>query len=277
MNEQSQKRVRSGLLLGAVLLGAPLVGCASQSRFEDLQATNRQLEESLQEVTGENDRLRDELTGVRRRSDSATGTLDELRDENDRLLVRVREADDQLRRLDRLVNSLPIEALDAETDRALQELASRNSDTIEYDRARGMLRFSSDLTFNSGSADVKDGARGALGELADVLDGIDLYELRIVGHTDAARPSAATARRFPTNTHLSVARAISVKQALTNAGVPSDRVLVAGWGPFRPIAEDGPNGNTPANRRVEIFLTTGEQTSAVAETEAAEDPVDPTK
>lgn len=260
---QRRSRMNTRLLALSALL--PLAGCASQARFAEVQDQNKQLEVRVQEVTAENDTLRDELSQTRSRGASATGTLAELRRENERLLTRVQASDEQLRRLDNLVNSLPIEALDSATDEALQELARENSGTIEYDRARGMLRFSSDLTFNSGSADVKSGANEALADLARVLNGTgQLYELRIVGHTDSARISAATAQRFPSNTHLSVARAIAVKQSLVGAGVPADRMLVAGWGPHRPIAEEGRNGNTPANRRVEIFLSTSTQQDATA-------------
>lgn len=251
------------LLTLAALL--PLAGCASQARFEELSEQNKSLEARVQEVSAENDQLRSELDSTRARGSSASSTLDELRRENERLVTRVQASDEQLRRLDSLVNSLPIEALDSATDEALQRLAAANEGTIEYDRARGMLRFSSDLTFNSGSADVKSGASDALQDLAAVLNETgQLYELRIVGHTDSARISANTARRFPSNTHLSVARAIAVKESLVSAGVPAERMLVAGWGPHRPIAEAGRNGNTPANRRVEIFLSSSTEQEASA-------------
>lgn len=37
-------------------------------------------------------------------------------------------------------------------------------------------------------------------------------------------------------------------------GVAPDKMLAAGWGEFRPAVENNANGNTPQNRRVEIFL-----------------------
>ena len=119
-----------------------------------------------------------------------------------------------------------------------------------------MLRFRSDLTFNSGSDQVRDNARDALSALADVIknNANASYTLQIVGHTDAEPISSGTAQRHPTNTHLSVHRAIAVKQSLTSLGVPAERVMVAGWGEFRPAVPNGPGGNTPQNRRVEIFF-----------------------
>lgn len=37
-------------------------------------------------------------------------------------------------------------------------------------------------------------------------------------------------------------------------GVQPSRMLAAGWGEFRPAVENAPSGNTPQNRRVEIFF-----------------------
>jgi chemotaxis protein MotB len=104
---------------------------------------------------------------------------------------------------------------------------------------------------------VKDGAKESLSALADVLNADEAagYEIRIVGHTDSAVPSAATRQRHPSNMHLSVHRAIAVRNQLAGLGVPTDRMYAAGWGEHRPAVPNTPTGNTPENRRVEIFLT----------------------
>ena len=53
--------------------------------------------------------------------------------------------------------------------------------------------------------------------------------------------------------HLSVSRAISVRSALTPAGIDETRIQVAGYGEFRPITTNGAKG-AAENRRVELFL-----------------------
>jgi flagellar motor protein MotB len=63
-----------------------------------------------------------------------------------------------------------------------------------------------------------------------------------------------SAARHPTNRHLSAHRAIAVARALEQGGVPGDRIMIAGWGEYRPTAPNNPRGGTPANRRVEIYL-----------------------
>jgi hypothetical protein len=53
--------------------------------------------------------------------------------------------------------------------------------------------------------------------------------------------------------HLSVHRAIAVRNALVNSGVTPDHVRVAGDGEFHPLIANT-SGGTAENRRVEIYL-----------------------
>ncbi|HAC09936.1 MAG TPA: hypothetical protein DCG14_09815, partial [Phycisphaerales bacterium] len=100
-------------------------------------------------------------------------------------------------------------------------------------------------------------AKQAIGTLAGILETKDAlaFEIRVVGHTDnmpISRPE--TRAKHPTNMHLSTHRAISVRDALVKDGIAANRVQVAGYGEFRPVAENGKRGSA-TNRRVEIFLT----------------------
>ena len=65
---------------------------------------------------------------------------------------------------------------------------------------------------------------------------------------------AITANKHPTNMHLSCHRAISVRKELMAMGVPADKMQAAGWGETRPYVPNTSSGNTPQNRRVEIYL-----------------------
>jgi len=77
-----------------------------------------------------------------------------------------------------------------------------------------------------------------------------------------------------------------VKSQLASLGIPADRILVAGWGEFKPAVPNSASGNTPQNRRVEIFFradhgaaaSTGSTGSSSADTTAAPTrAIDPTK
>ena len=52
---------------------------------------------------------------------------------------------------------MALKALDPATDQALRDLAAQYPDLVVYDPDRGMIRFTSDLTFGSGSAEVTAG------------------------------------------------------------------------------------------------------------------------
>jgi chemotaxis protein MotB len=160
-------------------------------------------------------------------------------------------------RLQRQLVELGAGPLPAEVVDALTELAARYPEVLEFDPRRGMIRFNADFTFPLGSVKLSESARQALATFATILDspGAENLEIRIVGHTDNVpirRPQ--TRAQHPTNVHLSVHRAIAVRDALVGDGVAPARFSVMGYGEYRPVAANGRNGS-PENRRVEVFLT----------------------
>lgn len=272
MKRVNRRVGRAAGVLGA--LGLFVGGCANQQAMDDLRDANRSLtdrnlvlQRSLQESQNEIALLQKERAALdsavaeyQKQLTSARGSLSE------------REA--AVRNLAKDLAAIRFGPLDEATAAALAKLAADNPELIKFDPALGMLRFSSDLTFDSGQDVVKEGAKASLGAFAKILTSTTgaNYEVMIVGHTDSQPVSAATRDRgHASNLHLSAHRAIAVKNVLAGMGVPRDRMLIAGWGEFRPAVPNSANGNTPANRRVEIFLTrqTG---SSLGEASAAEPP-----
>ena len=243
----------------ALLLPLPIlaVGCVPQERYDSLLTANRSLQEQLVSAEDERDEARanlqavqDRLARVNRSYDALqsryndlSGAFDQLEGENDEYLRRIAQLE---------IGPLPV---DVET--ALDELAAAHPDLLTFDARRGMLRFSSDFTFDLGSVELKEDAASTIRALAQILNDAEAQglEVHIVGHTDDVRIGRPETRRHhPTNMHLSVHRAIAVRDALTNSGVDPLRFQVAGYGPFRPVVPNGPRG-AAENRRVEIFLT----------------------
>lgn len=243
-------------LLAAAFAGG-LGGCASQQGLDQAHDANRTLTERNAELQRQVQELQAENQLLQRGRSSSDAAVTDLQNTNARLQAELDAAMRAMRDLEARLNSVALAPLDPETDRALAELASRYPDLIQYDPARGMLRFASDLTFASGSDQVQQGAMQSLQALAQILNTTAAapYEVVIVGHTDSQRISANTAQRHPTNMHLSAHRAISVRRALMGMGVPAGKMMAAGWGEERPAVPNTASGNTPQNRRVEIFLT----------------------
>jgi len=263
MNHQSTStklwrstRARAAACAIVMAAGTMLGGCQSNA---DLIEANRTLTERIEQLIQENRELKSqlelaqgELAGQRK----ANGDLIAIRDQ---LLAENQNLRNMLKKFEGELGDLKFQALDPSTDAALRELAAQYPDLLEYDAARGMIRFKSDVTFASGSDEVSGAAKPSIDALARILltDAASAYDVRIVGHTDAQKISANTAKKHATNWHLSTHRAISVGRELIATGVTATRVEAAGRGEYDPLVPNTGNGNTPQNRRVEVFLVRG--------------------
>lgn len=256
-------RARAGMsgvakvLVLSMVTMLPLVGgCVAQGDWDKLYETNRTYKEQFEKMKAERDEALAALDALRGQTTRSETLISQLQNENATLRQQLAGYGANLDDLKNRMSNLQLSALDPETDKLLRELASMYPDLITYDPATGMLRFNSDMTFDSGSDAVKSEAKQSIARLAEILNtsAAAPYEVIVTGHTDSQRISANTARRFPSNMHLSCGRAISVRGELVSQGVLAGKVQAAGWGEFRPAVPNSGNGNTPQNRRVEIFL-----------------------
>jgi len=243
-------------LVLVALFGLMLPGCVAQREKDDIEKLYRQAREQIIELQAQLEEAELRIAALQEEQGGADAAMQARLDaaiaERDRLRAALAEAEDRLRNAGTTTIMLPQPLNDA-----LVALAEQYPDLMTFDEARGMVKFRSDLTFNSGSAEVKAGAAESLGRLARILATpvASEYEVRIVGHTDNVRISrASTKAKHPTNWHLSVHRAISVKDVLERSGQSPARMSVAGYGQYRPVVPNGRNG-AEANRRVEIYLT----------------------
>ncbi len=119
--------------------------------------------------------------------------------------------------------------------------------------------FQSEVLFPSASAELQPQGASQIARLADTLnaiaaeipDDID-WVLRVDGHTDR-RPISTP--QFPSNWELSSARAIEVVKFLIAQGVPSNRLVAAGFADHWPIVEGASAEALSRNRRIEFKLT----------------------
>lgn len=109
------------------------------------------------------------------------------------------------------------------------------------------LNIPSDISFDTGRADIKPNLRPILDQFASGLANQPNTEVRIVGHTDNTGSDAV-------NDPLSVQRAQAAKNYLAARGVDPNRIAIAGRGEREPIADNSTEAGRARNRRVEIFL-----------------------
>jgi chemotaxis protein MotB len=244
-----------------------LTGCLSQGQYDRLREAYTSCQARNAELTRERDEARVALTQLQGSMGKGEGTLAELSRQNTDLRSQLDKALADYAGMQGKIAGLSFGPLDATTTQQLEGLERQFPDLIKFDSARGMLRVASDLTFDSGSAAVKDGAKQALSALSQILasGSASQYEIVVEGHTDSQRiANPNTIRNHPTNRHLSTNRANSVVDELAKMGVPQTRLMSAGWGEFRPSMPNNANGNTPGNRRVEIYLAKLPNTGANA-------------
>ena len=105
--------------------------------------------------------------------------------------------------------------------------------------------------FASGNAQLLPGAEDPLRRVARVLMQHHL-ELRVEGHSDDQPIHNAT---FTSNWELSAARAMTVLMLLVqDAGFDPEKISVAAYGPYRPVASNSTAEGRRTNRRVDLVI-----------------------
>ena len=246
----------------AALLAVAWCGCAStpqqhatEIRPQQTETVRVDCERALRDERARTTAAEERWRSEQRKLTAAEAEINALRSRNQSLK---QQNDEIVALLDKRTReplerpAVPATLLPAETDAALQRFASKYQNRVWYDRGRGALSFANDRLFDSGSDAVRPDAQAALHELAGIAAGTlpAQYELILIGHTDNTPiRKDATLAQHPTNWHLSVHRAIAVKDVLTKAGLSADRLGVMGYGSQRPLGDD-----RARNRRVEIFF-----------------------
>lgn len=146
--------------------------------------------------------------------------------------------------------------LSEEARRRFEELQKKYPN-FEFDPMTGVSKFTGDILFDSGSAQLKGSAVPLLKEFAAIMNAGDAKQLNVlvVGHTDdkdIVKPG--TAQQHPTNWHLSTNRANAVTTALARSGIREERMGVSGYSKYQPVVANSTDKNRQKNRRVEIFV-----------------------
>jgi chemotaxis protein MotB len=263
------RRLTLGLLTASVLGTAGCVPNETSRKYEALQNVNRSLVQQLSDA--ERSRSEIEQTLVRRNQElgQSKQEIDRLQSDYDGLSAKWDTLAKRNDTLARHLTALEVGELPEDMEAALTAIASENPDHISFDPESGMLRFSSDLTFASGSDQLRAGSDGPLSSVAKIISSPTAVplEVLVVGHTDDV-PVTHSKQAHPSNLHLSVHRAIAVRNALVNAGVTPEQVRVAGDGEFHPLVTNAAGG-TSENRRVEIFLVPAPRTQTVVEVDSS--------
>src|SRR5204863_9583969 len=107
--------------------------------------------------------------------------------------------------------------------------------------ARGLIISLSDVLFDSGSANLKPGAREKLARISGILVSHPELRIAIEGHTDSVGATGY-------NQQLSEKRAESVRGYLVNQKIAASAVGATGFGEDQPVATNGTAAGRQQNR-----------------------------
>jgi chemotaxis protein MotB len=134
-----------------------------------------------------------------------------------------------------------------------QELNQTQVKVTQLKNQMRVINLSSEVLFNSGSAEIKPAGQKVLALIASTLNNYPNRQVFIEGHTDDIPMSQNST--YGSNWELSSARAISaVKILQENNQVAPARLKVVGHGEFKPVTSNETEEGRRLNRRIEIKL-----------------------
>jgi chemotaxis protein MotB len=244
-----------------------VTGCVSKSEYmKTVDAANA--------LEVDNARLKNELSAAGKRNDQLTADRAEL----ERLLAaRSGELGKTIAELRQRADALGAENIrlaqelaDAQKAREekVKELSSTYDQLVEKMKgeiAKGQVTISElkgkltvnmvdAILFDSGKAEIKSEGLAVLGKVIEILKSVNDKAIRIEGHTDAMPITGSLAQRYPTNWELSAARAINVARFLQKEAINPGLLSAAGFGEFKPVADNATVEGRAKNRRIEIVL-----------------------
>lgn len=241
--------------LSLVLLSA----CVSSGKYEEAVAETDKMRNSLEVTQEELSASEAEIDKMRNSLGSAEEELSVSKAERDRLRESLGITQDELSASKAEIATLS--QIEAETKRRneiyaqfvnrLQSMIDGGQLTVSIDAGRIVINLPNNVLFNSGSASLNSEGQEALAQIGGVLKNFSDRRFQVEGHSDNVPIKSA---RFPSNWELSTTRALAVVHLLTDMGVTPDNLSAAGFGEFRPRADNDTDEGRKLNRRIEIVM-----------------------
>ncbi|MCU7803542.1 MAG: OmpA family protein [Candidatus Thiodiazotropha sp. (ex Lucinoma borealis)] len=181
---------------------------------------------------------------------AATAKLEELGEIKNKERLKAREIEIQLEQHAKDEALRDKEAALMERENALAKAEALRLELAELQAKkteRGMVMTLGDVLFSTGKTELLPGAMSTIDKLAKFLAEYQEKTVLVEGHTDNVGSDAF-------NQDLSERRALSVKNALMQAGVDGSRIDTLGMGETTPVTDNSTSAGRLKNRRVEIVI-----------------------
>jgi len=230
-------------------------GCVKKSLYEKSQSDLDLSRSSWQRCRDDLGACSDKLQKCETERDEARAALDALGQMHESLNREHSTLGKEYAQLKDLLDR--INKSNAKRRQAMDELLGKFAELIKSGRlsvtvndGRMVIQLPSSVLFKSGQAQLSPAGKKAVIEVAGILMTIDNRKFQVAGHTDNQRSS----RGLNPNWSLSYNRARSVFDLLVKSGVTEDRLSIAAWAEYSPVADNHTMEGRESNRRIEIVL-----------------------
>ncbi len=131
--------------------------------------------------------------------------------------------------------------------------------TLQSNRYVQIISISADVLFAPGETALRPEGEALLGRIVPVLDNLN-YPILLAGHASPTRDEVQVYRisldpyAVSPTWEISFLRVMSVYEFFKKAGLPADKLMVEGFGEYRPKVSNNTISGRETNRRVDIVL-----------------------
>ncbi len=192
-----------------------------------------------------------ELTSLREEKVLMNQRIDELQRENDGLDSKYAISEGENARLIAERNRLE------SAQRSMENRLRGTGVSVKIKEGHISVVLPSSVLFSSGQTILKKAAKSSLSKVCRILEKDFPNEtIRVEGHTDND-PIKRTKQLYKSNWELSAVRAATVLHYLIdNCHLDPNKLYLAGFGEFQPVASNKSKSDKKKNRRVEIVVLT---------------------
>jgi chemotaxis protein MotB len=236
----------------------PAGGCVTKSRFEELEAQKKKLEEQKNaEILGLQQKLSSSEQNQQALSKDSSQKIDTLKKqmsekEQKELLLKNNLKDMQAALAESAQRKAEVEKRVAEFKGLLQKFKSLRDAgklNVKIVEGRMVVGIGTDILFPSGSARLSKEGKEAIKEVAKTLASIEDKKFQVEGHTDNVPMKGSI-----TNWELASNRANNVRAELESGGMKPEQVSIASYAETKPIQSNDKSEGKSANRRIEIVV-----------------------
>ena len=250
--------------------------CVSTKKYDALLTDKMQVENEKADTEEQLEIAREEIERLKQRIEGLNNQLDALAADTtaqgeayaklERYYNNLLENSDKLSQefVDQQKKIQELEKVLKEKEKAVNDIRNKvsqallnfkeNDLTIDIKNGKVYVSLAEQLLFGSGSIEVDKKGVDALKQLATVLKNNPEINIMVEGHTDNV-PISRKSQYMQNNWDLSVLRATSIVDILTEAGVEPSKITAAGKGEFLPLNPNDSAEGKQKNRRTEIILT----------------------